>query len=64
MNHPFVDGNKRAGYVLARFILMTHDLDLQATDDEEYDMVIQVATGNMDVQAITSWLQGRIIPLV
>ena len=64
MNHPFVDGNKRAGHVLARFILMTHDLDLQATDDEEYDMVIQVATGNMDVQAITSWLQGRIIPLV
>lgn len=63
MNHPFVDGNKRAGYVLARLSLMTHDLDLRATDDEEFDMVIQVATGAMDVHGISKWMEGRIIPL-
>ncbi len=44
-NHPFVDGNKRAGYTLMRLTLRTFDLDLRAADDDEYDLVIQVATG-------------------
>jgi death on curing protein len=63
INHPFVDGNKRAGYVLARLLLMTYDLDLRAPDDEEYDMVIQVATGLLDVQGIVKWMEGRVVPL-
>jgi death on curing protein len=62
-NHPFVDGNKRAGYTLGRLTLIGHDLDMRATDDEEYDMVIQVATGKLDVDAIKAWLEGRIVPL-
>ncbi|MGV3636391.1 MAG: type II toxin-antitoxin system death-on-curing family toxin [Flavobacteriales bacterium] len=62
-NHPFVDGNKRAGYVLARLLLMTHDLDIHATDNEEFDLIIQVATGTLDVQDITEWIESHIIPL-
>lgn len=60
-NHPFVDGNKRAGYTLARLTLLTYDLDLRATDDEEYDMVILVATGQMHVEGIVAWMQGRVV---
>lgn len=60
MNHPFVDGNKRAGYTLARLTLLSYDLDLHASDHEEYDMVIQVATGQMDVEAIVAWMAGRV----
>lgn len=60
-NHPFVDGNKRAGYTLARLTLMTYDLDLSATDDEEYDIVIRVATGQMDVDAIRAWMKDRVV---
>ena len=44
-NHPFVDGNKRTGYMLIRLMLVTYDMDLQASDDEEYDLVIDIATG-------------------
>lgn len=62
-NHPFVDGNKRAGYTLARLMLLTYDLDLRATDDEEYDMVIQVATGQMDVEGIVAWMKGRVVAI-
>jgi death-on-curing protein len=61
-NHPFVDGNKRAGYTLSRLTLMTYDLDLKASDDEEYDMVIQVATGQLDVDGIRAWLATRVVP--
>ena len=60
-NHPFVDGNKRAGYTLGRLTLISYDLDLKATDDEEYDMVIRVATGQMDVEEIREWMQGRVV---
>ncbi len=59
-NHPFVDGNKRAGYTLARLTLFTYDLDLVAPDDEEYDTVIRVATGQMEVEAIVAWMEGRV----
>jgi death-on-curing protein len=62
-NHPFVDGNKRAGYTLGRLTLITFDLDLQATDDEEYDMVIQVATGQMDVEGIVVWMKVHVVAL-
>ncbi|MBK7384169.1 MAG: type II toxin-antitoxin system death-on-curing family toxin [Flavobacteriales bacterium] len=61
-NHPFVDGNKRTGYTLARLTLMTYDLDLRASDDEEYDMVILVATGQLDVDGIRAWMKGRVVP--
>lgn len=29
-NHPFVDGNKRTGYVLARLLLMNEQRDIHA----------------------------------
>lgn len=60
-NHPFVDGNKRAGYTLARLLLITYDRDLKATDEEEYDLVIQVATGQIDVEAIATWMRSRVV---
>ncbi len=60
MNHPFVDGNKRTGYVLGRLELITHDTDLRATDEEEYEMVIQVATGQLEVEGIVAWMKGRV----
>ncbi|MCX6246091.1 MAG: Fic family protein [Bacteroidetes bacterium] len=30
-NHPFLDGNKRIGYVMMRFFLMQNRIDLKAT---------------------------------
>lgn len=63
-NHPFVDGNKRAGYTLGRLTLITFDLDLKASDDEEYDMVIQVATGQLDVDGIVAWMKDHVISAV
>ncbi len=62
-NHPFVDGNKRTGYVLARLILLTYDMDLQASDDDEYDMVIRVATRRMEVEEIHAWMKQWVKPL-
>jgi death-on-curing protein len=30
-NHPFIDGNKRIGFVLMRYYLLENKIDIQAT---------------------------------
>lgn len=61
--HPFIDGNKRTGYVLGRLILQEHGFDIRATEDDKYAMVIQVATGQLDVDGITTWMKERVVTL-
>jgi len=58
-NHPFIDGNKRTGYVLMRLVLMNFGKDIQATQDEKYDFVITVASGQLDFQEIVTWIKQR-----
>ncbi len=60
-NHPFVDGNKRTGYVLMRLLLMHAGQDILASQDEKYDFVIQVASGELDFDGIKSWLKSRLL---
>jgi death-on-curing protein len=55
-NHPFIDGNKRTGYVLMRLVLMNFGKDIQATQDEKYDFVISVASGQLEFQQIVTWI--------
>lgn len=42
-NHPFVDGNKRTGAAAALVFLDLHGIEVTATDDALYDLVIDVA---------------------
>lgn len=46
-----------------RLTLRTFDLDIKATDDDEYDIVIQVATGKLDAEGIRAWLESRVVPM-
>lgn len=61
--HPFIDGNKRTGYVLGRLILQEQGFDITATENDKYDMVIQVATGQLDVEGIVAWMKDRVVRL-
>jgi death on curing protein len=58
-NHPFIDGNKRTGYVLMRLILMQFGKDITATQDEKYSFVIEVASGQIELQEIVAWIRNR-----
>ena len=55
-NHPFIDGNKRTGYVLARLLLLQNGQDINASEQEKYDFVINIASGKMRFEEIASWL--------
>ena len=56
-NHPFIDGNKRTGYVLMRLILLEYGQDIEATQDEKYDFVIAVASGKISFAEIVDWIR-------
>jgi death-on-curing protein len=59
-NHPFIDGNKRTGYVLMRLILMQFGKDLTATQDEKYSFIMQVASEQVDFEQIVAWIAKRV----
>ena len=62
-NHPFLDGNKRTGYVLMRLMLRRDKIDIKATQDQKYEFVIQIASGKVDFEKIKTWLNEKITPL-
>jgi death-on-curing protein len=59
-NHPFLDGNKRTGYVLGRLLLMNAGLDIHATQDDKYTFVINISTNQISFDEIRSWLSARV----
>ena len=62
-NHPFIDGNKRVAWLAAGAFYYANGLLLDAPDDPAFDLVIDVATGNLDVPTIASalgqWVRPR-----
>jgi len=61
VNHPFVDGNKRTGYYLMRSILLCSELDIEAPEDERYEFVINIASGQLKFNQILSWIESRLV---
>ena len=60
-NHPFLDENKRTGYVLMRLTLMQHGIDIVATEDEKYTFIIQIASGKLEFEEIKGWISRKLI---
>lgn len=57
-NHPLVDGNKRLGWLAVVVFYGLNDVDLQAPDDDAYDVVIAVASGQMEYHHAARHLPG------
>lgn len=56
-NHPFIDGNKRVGYVILRWFLIENHLDFNIEQNLIYEFIIKIASGNTDYNFIRSWLE-------
>ncbi len=56
-NHPFIDGNKRTGYVLMRLYLMENRIDITASQEAKYSFVIDIASGKLSHKEITKWIE-------
>ncbi|GAA4891784.1 type II toxin-antitoxin system death-on-curing family toxin [Tessaracoccus lubricantis] len=55
-NHALVDGNKRLGWLSLVVFYGLNGIDLDAPDDEAYDLVIAVASGTATYQEVSTRL--------
>ena len=60
INHPFIDGNKRTGYVAMRSFLISNGLDIEATQDEKYQFVVNIASGKIRLEEIKEWIANHL----
>lgn len=58
-NHPFVDGNKRTGFVLAAIFLDSNGLEMTATEEEVVAMTLAFAAGEVEENGYTQWLKDK-----
>ena len=55
-NHPFVDGNKRVGAHVMLVFLAINGVELQYTQQELVDIILQVASGESRYEDLLAWL--------
>ncbi|WP_448207435.1 type II toxin-antitoxin system death-on-curing family toxin [Azospirillum sp. sgz302134] len=58
-NHPFVDGNKRAGFVALGLLLGLNGFELDAAEREAADMVLALAAGTLSEETFRDWVADR-----
>lgn len=55
-NHPFIDGNKRAGFMAAALFLETNGFRFTASEEDVVIHTLGLAAGEIDEVAYTQWL--------
>jgi len=58
-NHPFVDGNKRTGFVVGVLFLELNGAILIASESDATRAVLDLASGKIDENAFASWLRAN-----
>jgi death-on-curing protein len=56
-NHPFVDGNKRAGFVVGVLFLELNGFAFAATEVEATQVILALAAGKLTEAALVEWLK-------
>jgi death-on-curing protein len=58
-NHPFVDGNKRTAWVLARLFLKLNGLRLEFNEAEAVLVMLSLAAGEITESELADWFRQR-----
>lgn len=59
INHPFIDGNKRTGF-LAMFTMLKEDnYRLTVNQEAAYIFTIKISTGEINFEGIVDWLKNN-----
>ena len=61
-NHPFLDGNKRAGFMAAYTFLGINGLRLEAPEELAVLHTLALAAGELDADAFSTWLAQSCSP--
>ena len=58
-SHPFVDGNKRTGFVVGVLFLELNGLSFTASEADATQAIMGLAAGTLDETAYTAWLRAN-----
>jgi death-on-curing protein len=61
--HPFIDGNKRAGHAAMETFLMLNGYEISASVDGQVEIILGVASGEIDRNTFTEWLKNHVVDL-
>jgi len=61
-NHPFLDGNKRAGFMAAALFLEVNGMSFKATEEDVVIHTLALAAGDIDETAYARWLADVSVP--
>ena len=56
LNHPFRDGNKRTGFMLAATFLELNGMEFTATEESVVEMTLALAAGKLKQAGYAKWL--------
>ncbi|MEB3281603.1 MAG: type II toxin-antitoxin system death-on-curing family toxin [Lyngbya sp.] len=62
-NHPFIDGNKRIGHAAMEVFLVLNGYEINASVDEQEQIILQVASGEAEREDLVNWLQRHLVRL-
>ena len=60
-NHPFVDGNKRTAWVLARLFLRLNHVSLHFDPADAIRTMLALAAGELSEGELAAWFRARIV---
>ncbi|MCH9052714.1 MAG: type II toxin-antitoxin system death-on-curing family toxin [Proteobacteria bacterium] len=63
-NHPFVDGNKRAGLLAARAFLFLNGYDFDPNEAEEVNVIVELAAGTLGEGVLAEWFKSNTTRIV
>ncbi len=61
-NHPFLDGNKRTGFMMGAGFLERNGFEVYATETEAVTRTLALAAGEMTEAAYADWLKANSKP--
>ena len=62
INHPFVDGNKRTGFVMAAMFLEINGLIFAASEESVVEKTLKLASGELKQPDYAKWLEENSRP--
>jgi death-on-curing protein len=58
-NHPFIDGNKRTGFVVGVLFLELNGFAFKASEEDATQAVISLSAGSLDETGYATWLRAN-----
>ncbi|MBM4207782.1 MAG: type II toxin-antitoxin system death-on-curing family toxin [Gammaproteobacteria bacterium] len=62
-NHPFVDGNKRVGFVVGESFLRMNGFQLEKDNDAAANIILALAAGDIDEVGLVEFLDKHAHPI-